>query len=62
MQPGFQINIPSTKLVSKSIYQFDGIFQIRIFQIWSTPVDYEELAMGFEPIRNGEIFWMYNNV
>ena len=28
----------------------------RMFHIWSTSVCYEELAGGFEPIRNGEIF------
>ena len=32
----------------------------RILQIWSTPVGYEELAQAFEPIKNGEIFWMNN--
>ena len=30
-------------------------------QILSTLVSYEELGAGFEPIRNGEIFWMKNN-
>ena len=24
-------------------------------EIWSTPVGYEELARGFEPIRNGDV-------
>lgn len=28
----------------------------RILQIWSTTDGYEELARGFEPIRNGAIF------
>ena len=28
----------------------------------NTPVGYEELAGGLEPIRSGEIFWMNNNV
>ena len=28
----------------------------RIFQIWSTPTGYEELAGEFEPIGNSEIF------
>ena len=28
----------------------------------NTPVGYEELAGGLEPIRNGEIFCMNNNV
>ena len=45
-------NIPLINLVSKSVYhQIDGIAPI--FQIWSMPVGYEELAEGFEPIRNG---------
>ena len=30
-------------------------------QILSTLVSYEALGAGFEPIRNGEIFWMKNN-
>ena len=30
-------------------------------QMLSTLVSYEELGAGFEPIRNGEIFWMKNN-
>ena len=30
-------------------------------QILSTLVSYEELGAGFEPIRNGDIFWMKNN-
>ena len=32
-----------------------------IFQIWSAPVGYEELAGGKEPIRNAKIFRMNNN-
>ena len=32
----------------------------KIFKIWSSLACYEELAVGFEPIRNGEIFWMNN--
>ena len=26
------------------------------FQIWSMPAGYEELAVGFEPVRSGEMF------
>ena len=32
-----------------------------VFQIWSTVAGYEELAVGFEPIRNGDVCWMNNN-
>ena len=32
------------------------------YPIWSTLVGCEELAAWFEPIRNGDIFWMNNNV
>ena len=32
-----------------------------VLQIWSTLAGYEEIAEWFEPIRNGEIFWMNNN-
>lgn len=32
-----------------------------IFQIWSMK-NFEELGGGFEPIRNGEVFWMDNNI
>ena len=49
-QPCFQSNRASNRW-----------FVARIFWIWSVPVSYEELAMGLEPIRNGEIFWMNNN-
>ena len=35
---------------------------LRIFQIWTTPAGYEELAKLFEQITNGEIFWMNNDV
>ena len=33
-----------------------------LFQIWSTPVGYEEIAQagGFEPIKYAEIFWMFH--
>ena len=44
-QPLFQSNIPLNRW-----------YIVRIFQIWSTPVGYKELAERFEPIRNGEIF------
>ena len=26
------------------------------FQIWSMPAGYEKLAVGFEPVRSGEMF------
>ena len=29
---------------------------VNLFQIWSTPAGYEELAVGFEPIKSREIF------
>ena len=29
---------------------------VNFFQIWSTLAGCEELAMGFEPIKSGEIF------
>jgi len=32
------------------------------FQIWSTLTGYKELARGFEPILNREIFGMNNNI
>ena len=31
-----------------------------IFQMWSTVAGFQELAAGFEPSRNGEIFWINN--
>ena len=31
-----------------------------LFQIWSVPVGYEDLAGALEPITNGEIFGMNN--
>ena len=31
------------------------------FQIWWTAAGYGELCVWFQPIRNGEIFWMNNN-
>ena len=33
---------------------------VNIFQIWSTLAGCQELAVGFEPSRNGEIFWINN--
>ena len=57
-------------LVSESIYHrltsfpskytIESMVYCSHLQIWSTPVGYEELARGFEPIRNGEIFLMIN--
>ena len=44
-QPRFQSNIPLNRW-----------YIVRIFQIWSTPIGYKEIAERFEPIRNGEIF------
>ena len=32
-----------------------------LFQILSTLADYEKLAVGFEPVRSGEIFWIIVN-
>ena len=48
-QPRFQVNIPPSRW-----------YIAPTFHIWSVPVGYEELAGGFQPIRNGEIFWMNN--
>ena len=31
------------------------------FQIWSMPAGYEKLAVGFEPVRSGEMFYVYDN-
>ena len=45
MQPRFQSDINLVGLV---------------FQIWSVPVGYEDLAGALEPITNGEIFGMNN--
>ena len=44
-EPRFPANIPSNRW-----------YIPRIFQIWSTPTGYEELAGEFEPIGNREIF------
>ena len=33
-----------------------------VFQILSTLAGYGGLAVGFEPISNGEIFWLNNNI
>ena len=62
----FQENILSINLVSKQMYHRTISFPrnvpsnwwyiTRIFQIWSTPVGYEELAGGFEPIRKAKYF------
>ena len=30
-------------------------------QIWQTLAGYEELAGGFEPVKNAEMFWINNN-
>ena len=39
-----------------SQYTSNRWYIARIFQIWSVPGGYEELAGGFKPIRKGEIF------
>ena len=39
-----------------SLIQFDGAS----FQIWWTAGGYGELCLWFQPIRNGEIFWIMN--
>ena len=44
-QPRFQSNTPPNRW-----------YIARNFQIWSGPVGYKELARGFKPIGNGEIF------
>ena len=46
IQPRFQVNKPSNRW-----------YIARIFQIWSTPVGYEELAGGFKANQDdGKIF------
>ena len=40
-----------------SLIQYDEVS----FQIWWTAAGYGELCVWFQPIRNGEIFWMNNN-
>ena len=50
MQPGFQINIPLYQPRFQVNIPSNRWYIARIFQIWSTPVDYEKLAVGFEPI------------
>ena len=52
-------------LVSESIYHrltsfpsqytIESMVYCSHLEIWSTPVGYEELARGFEPIRNGDV-------
>ena len=39
-----------------SLIQYDGAS----FQIWWTAAGYGELCVWFQPIRNGETFWMNN--
>ena len=39
-----------------SLIQYDEVS----FQIWWTAAGYGELCVWFQPIRNGEIFWMNN--
>ena len=38
----------------------DVTFFWNVFKIWSTLVGVQESAAGFEPSRNGKIFWMNN--
>ena len=33
-------------------------YRRNVFQIWLTVAGYDELCVGFKPIRDGEIFWM----
>lgn len=35
---------------------------VNVFRIWSTLVGFQELALGFEPSRNGKIFWISNKL
>ena len=37
-----------------------SLFFVNVFQIWPTLVGVQESAAGFEPSRNGKIFWMNN--
>ena len=48
-QPRFQSNTPPNRW-----------YIARSFQIWSGSVGYKEVARGFKPIGNGEIFWKDN--
>ena len=56
MQPRFQANVPSIKPRLQANIPSNQCYTARIFQICSAPVGYDELAGGFEPIGNGEIF------
>ena len=39
-----------------------GWLIVKFLQIWSSVGGYGELCVCFRPIRNGEIFWMNNNI
>ena len=50
---GFSVSMPFSVVI---LHQWCHFF------LWSTLAGHEELARGFELIRNGEIFWMNNKV
>ena len=53
-----------TKAESKLAFTIDVFLPniTNVFQIWSTLAGYKELARGFEPIINREIFGINNNI
>ena len=57
-QPRPQVFSVNCKVFWQLCCGIDVIFShiAKFFQIWSTVAGYDELSMGFEPIRDGEIF------
>ena len=62
IQPRLQINIPSITIDQPRFH--DNTIELMVYCSHLPKLvnaSYEELAGSFEPIRNGEIFWMNNN-
>ena len=55
---GFSVSMPFFVVILHQWCHFFGCPKL----LWSTLAGHEELARGFELIRNGEIFWMNNKV
>ena len=55
---GHQFNNLQRAALLRSLIQYDGAS----FQIWWTAAGLGELCVWFPPIRNGETFWMNNNL
>ena len=53
--------LPSILLAFNSVRFTSFFIIVNVFQIWSTLVGYEELAVGFEQIRKEEILWKNKN-